>query len=216
MARPAASTKLKETKPAPEKLSRVERKRQQKMHDIVVVAADILAQKGYLETSFEAIAERIDVTKATLYHYFPSKDALVLDALRYVSNRSIARFEAVEAQHPDPVERLRALIVEYLTIINLDYAEGAQVAFRAFEWPDAILPSIKALRERHDLPFRRTIEEGIQAGRLKVANPSIARHCMHGAIAYSKVWLRGNKTAIRQGIQEVADNVMRLFDAETP
>ena len=34
---------------------------------------------------------------------------------------------------------------------------------------------------------------------------------MHGAIVYSKVWVRGSKSEIRQSIEAIADGVMTLF-----
>jgi AcrR family transcriptional regulator len=196
-------------------LGRVERKRNQRSNEILAVASEILAQRGYNETSFEAIAEKLDVTKATLYHYFDSKEALTLAALRFVTDRSIARFNAVAAEHPDPVTRLRALIIEYLTIINIDYAEGANFALRAFEWPAPIRPQVKANRELHDLPFRQAIEDGMAAGQFAVEDSSVARHCMHGAIVYSKVWVRGSKSEIKQSIEAIADGVMTLFAPKT-
>jgi len=48
--------------------------------DILTVALGLFASKGIEGTGLREIAERIGVSQPALYHYFPSKDALV-DAL---------------------------------------------------------------------------------------------------------------------------------------
>ena len=45
------------------------------------VAIEMLATSGYQGMSLEGVAERTDIAKATLYHYFSSKDELVAEAL---------------------------------------------------------------------------------------------------------------------------------------
>jgi TetR/AcrR family transcriptional regulator of autoinduction and epiphytic fitness len=52
--------------------SRSERKRA----DIFAAAADEFRERGFHGTSMDAIAARANASKRTLYHHFPSKDAL--------------------------------------------------------------------------------------------------------------------------------------------
>jgi AcrR family transcriptional regulator len=49
---------------------------------IVDVALSLFIDQGYDETTMEQIAERAEVGSTTLYRYFPSKDALVLEPFR--------------------------------------------------------------------------------------------------------------------------------------
>jgi hypothetical protein len=76
-------------------LGRVARKRQRRVQEILRVAAEVLAEKGYYNTSLEEIAERLDLAKASLYHYFDSKEALLTACLGSVAQDAIGRLEAI-------------------------------------------------------------------------------------------------------------------------
>ncbi len=51
-------------------------RRDQRRESILAVARDVFFLKGYAEASMSTIAARLGGSKATLYNYFPSKEAL--------------------------------------------------------------------------------------------------------------------------------------------
>jgi len=54
-----------------------ERKKQAVRLTIIKVAMGLFGRNGYLQTTMEHIADRSDVSKATLYKYFPVKEAII-------------------------------------------------------------------------------------------------------------------------------------------
>ena len=56
---------------------RVERKREQARQEILEVAQTILLQGGVDAVTLASVAAELGMTKQALYHYFPSKEALV-------------------------------------------------------------------------------------------------------------------------------------------
>lgn len=46
---------------------------------ILAVAQDLFTQRGYDKTSLRDIAERLEITKAALYYYFPRKEDILLE-----------------------------------------------------------------------------------------------------------------------------------------
>ena len=46
---------------------------------IRAVAVEMFTERGYEKTSLREIAERVGITKASLYYHYPSKQALLLD-----------------------------------------------------------------------------------------------------------------------------------------
>ena len=50
-------------------------------HAILRAAADLLLERGLAEVSMDAVAARAGVSKATIYRWWPTKEALALDAL---------------------------------------------------------------------------------------------------------------------------------------
>jgi TetR/AcrR family transcriptional repressor of nem operon len=49
---------------------------------IMRVARDLIQTRSYLGFSFQDIADRVGIRKASLYHHFPSKEALGAEVLR--------------------------------------------------------------------------------------------------------------------------------------
>src|SRR3982751_2487257 len=95
------------TDPAPP--GRSERKRGKRIQEILATAAALFGERGYDAVSLEDVADRLDVTKGSLYYYFASKDELVTAAIETLGNEWTARLEGLPAgQSGMPAERLRA------------------------------------------------------------------------------------------------------------
>jgi AcrR family transcriptional regulator len=73
---------------------RKERRQEQVREEILAAARDVLLKKGLAGLTLAAVARQLHLTKAALYYYFPSKDALAHELI-YQSLANHA--EAVEA-----------------------------------------------------------------------------------------------------------------------
>ena len=113
--------------------SRVERRRDRRKAEIVKTATRILTESGYQGMSLEDVAEQTDIAKATLYHYFSSKDALVAAALEPLTQEVLQRLAAREEALGEvgAREHLAAVIDEQIRILTETAPEVAAV----FSWP---------------------------------------------------------------------------------
>ncbi|GFZ33167.1 TetR family transcriptional regulator [Clostridium zeae] len=59
-------------------MSRRERKKEETRSTIIGCALELFKSKGFQETSMEEIAEQSDVSKGTLYNYFPDKESILV------------------------------------------------------------------------------------------------------------------------------------------
>ena len=59
-------------------INRRERKKEETRGSIINSAITLFQEKGYHKTSMDEIAEKVDVSKATLYNYFPDKGAILV------------------------------------------------------------------------------------------------------------------------------------------
>jgi AcrR family transcriptional regulator len=86
--------------------------------EIIDAAARVFAERGYHGTSTQAIADVLGMRQASLYYYFPSKEA----ALEIVCLRGTDGFveaaEAVVEGPGTPLEKLAGLIAAHLTPIQ--------------------------------------------------------------------------------------------------
>jgi TetR/AcrR family transcriptional regulator, cholesterol catabolism regulator len=86
--------------------------------EIIDAAARVFAERGYHGTSTQAIADVLGMRQASLYYYFPSKEA----ALELVCARGTDGFvesaEAVLESAGTPLEKLTCLIAAHLAPIE--------------------------------------------------------------------------------------------------
>ncbi|MDF1607829.1 TetR/AcrR family transcriptional regulator [Hoeflea sp. YIM 152468] len=77
---------------------------------ILRTAAAFFAEQGFDRASMGRLAQACGVSKALIYHYYPSKDALLFDILDSHLSALVDVVEAVAAEPRSPPMRLRALI----------------------------------------------------------------------------------------------------------
>lgn len=81
---------------------------------ILGAAFQLFHEQGYHATGVSTILREAGVNPGSMYHIFPSKDALLLGVLEFalVMMRS-AVMDGPEAQTKDPIERVFALLAQY-------------------------------------------------------------------------------------------------------
>jgi AcrR family transcriptional regulator len=85
----------------------VERGQATRAH-LVDVATRLFAAHGYDGTTIEAVLAGSGVSRGSLYHHFPGKDALFWAVLEEVGARMGERVREAMGDAPDPVAALRA------------------------------------------------------------------------------------------------------------
>jgi len=82
--------------------------------EIVDAAASVFAERGFHGASTQAIADVLGMRQASLYYYFPSKEA----ALQLVCEKGVDGFlenaEAIVAADVTPIDKLTRLIASHL------------------------------------------------------------------------------------------------------
>lgn len=90
--------------------SRRERKREQTASHIAATAFRLFEAQGYDAVAMEQIAAEADVAKATLYNYFPVKEALLAQQFREEIAAGMSGLAAALAQQPDFRSRMQGLL----------------------------------------------------------------------------------------------------------
>jgi AcrR family transcriptional regulator len=199
-------------------VSRVERKRGQRIEQILTVAAEMFGERGFDAVSLEDVAERLDVSKGSLYYYFASKDELGTAAIETLGDDWTARLEQLPAAHEGtPAQRLRALLREHIRIAVREYPAALRLFLVPRDWPDAQQARIKALRRRHDQLFRTVVDEGVATGEFTVTGVDTVLQCMHAAMSQAPVWCAEKRgAALDSAIAELADTLMMLVGELPP
>lgn len=200
--------------------SRVARRRDQRVRAILTAAAEVLAERGYQGFVLDEVAERVDLTKASLYHYFPSRDELVSSCLEYLGTSLIQQLRAlVEGHRGSASEQLSLLIIARLELTTWSRPEMARLFLQPVELPEPYRSRTRRLRAEHDEIFRAVIRRGIDEG--EFGDPGVeatggaadvALHNLYGAMNHVPVWFRGRRRRdFDQMAEAVAGSLLRLF-----
>lgn len=77
---------------------------------ILAAAATVFARHGYRGTSLDRVATAMRIGKSSLYHYFPTKEALFATLADDTLRREAELFDALVAAATPPDERLGRLL----------------------------------------------------------------------------------------------------------
>ncbi|AGK99815.1 TetR/AcrR family transcriptional regulator [Desulfoscipio gibsoniae] len=95
-----------ETKPK----GRWERRKEQTRDTIISTALELFGKQGIESTSMEQIAEESDIAKATLYKYFPNKEAIAAAYMQEAVREKMAEMDRLITENADTRSRLLALL----------------------------------------------------------------------------------------------------------
>jgi AcrR family transcriptional regulator len=90
---------------------RWERRPDDRTQELIDAALHVFAEKGYRNTSLDEVATAAGVTKGTIYHYFDTKEALLLGVIQHYQALAFGRVEDVLREvHLPPSERIGLLV----------------------------------------------------------------------------------------------------------
>jgi len=164
---------------------------------ILQAARGLFLEKGYESTTMDEIAERSELSKATLYLYFRCKDELHVALLHEALDDLNARLrEAASELAPAPV-RIRAIGRAYATFYREQPAFGRLLAhFHSSQQrlsSDVVHPCEDRLMEGMRI-LARALADGLDEGTLDSPLPVVELAAMFWASTYGLLRLLGYQT----------------------
>lgn len=77
--------------------------------ELLIKSFDLFAQKGYSSLTMRQLAQELKVSTGTLYHYFPSKEALFLQLSAELEQQNVMHFLTEAGNRPTLAERIEHL-----------------------------------------------------------------------------------------------------------
>ena len=178
------------------------RRRSERSHQAIIAATrELLVERGYPDVTIEAIAARAGVGKQTIYRWWPSRAALVLEA--YLSSADVVTPPAAGRTTGDDI---RALLGWLIAVLAEPTGGRVVAGLVADIQHDADLAEGF---HRDVVPARReamlaALERGQERGEIRAdADLELAVDALHGAVFY-RLLLSGERLD--------ADFVARLAD----
>jgi AcrR family transcriptional regulator len=158
--------------------------------EICRTAAQIFRDRGFDATSVSDVARALGMTKAGLYHYFDSKEALLFEIINYgldrVRDEVIIPARAVR----DPEERLRQIVMRHACIATRGRGAVTELNDETRALPPASRRVIEERMRKYLDLIRTTLMELKAAGRLREVDPTVAAFSMIGMILWLPRWFR--------------------------
>jgi AcrR family transcriptional regulator len=159
------------------------RRRSERSHEAILAATqELLVERGYRELTIEGIAARAGVGKQTIYRWWPSKAALVLEAY-LVGQKAVPPPQ----EHTTTPEDIRGLL-GWLIAVLAEPTGGHVVAGLVGDLQHD--PVLAEGFHRNVVPARReamlaALERGRQRGEIRAdADLELAVDVLHGAVFY--------------------------------
>jgi AcrR family transcriptional regulator len=179
---------------------------------VYATAARIIREQGYSAATMDCIAEAVGLNKGTLYHYYPSKSAILFELLSVQIDATLKLIGRVPKEGT-PTERMRELIGLQIDHVATKHDELV-VFFQELPWIDQHLPEeqVQDLRhgiDKYDRFTRQLIRSGIRAGEFREVDIDAVLNSIVGILAYVPNWFRPSTgKAQAMLVEELTDFVM--------
>lgn len=135
---------------------------------LLKAAAAEFSRHGYAGASIAGISGAAGVSKSTVFHHFPSKQALYIEVISQAAAEFGRIMDQLLADHPDPADGLAAFQLEHLKHIDRNREVVRLVLRELQEASDEHKESliVRVLAENFGR-LRRYLEHARQAGRIR-------------------------------------------------
>lgn len=147
-------------------------------YEKILAAAKLLfVKQGYTATSMRQIAEKAEIGKATIYHHFPDKEAVVMALLDQNTTRMNEVLEHVRAEIK-PRQRIQIAVQSSINFLY-EYADIMQIVRR--EVPgvrDQTKNGFTHFFKEYMTLIAEAIHKGNEQGIFRDINPTDAAHVL--------------------------------------
>ncbi|CAA2103890.1 TetR/AcrR family transcriptional regulator [Variovorax paradoxus] len=183
------------------------RQRELKRQAVLQTAARLFNERGFHATSLDDIAERLNVSKPTLYYYVENKDQILLECVKIALDLMQEGIGEVRAAGGSAVDQLRACMRIYSGVVMQDFGMCV-IRIGEDPLPEPLKTELRRLKATIDGQFRSLVEEGVAEGSLAPCNPKMAAFVLAGALSWIGRWYRpdGDLTP-----DQIADQAIELL-----
>lgn len=164
-----------------------EEQRQLKRMAILRAAAQAINEAGFNQMSLNSLAERLNVTKPTLYYYVENKDDIlagILDVAMAQLRQEIAKEEASDANGR---EKVRNFMQRYAAVMGDDFG-ACLITSRISALQSKFQDQYHEASREVLTAVRQLIEAGINDGSIAACNPKYVSSALLGTMNETVYW----------------------------
>lgn len=176
--------------------------------DILDAAAQVFRQKGFHGASMSAIADAVNLQKASLYHHVTSKQEILLALLDRALGMLTDHIAGIASQSIPADQKLRQMIRAYLTALADNADLTAVLLFEHRSLDKKSHARHVPQRDKFEGLWRDVLNEGVRTKVFDITDTGMAVRALMGEMNWTLTWYRpdGDKS-----IEQIADGYADLL-----
>ncbi len=154
---------------------------------VLQTAAQLFLEKSYGRTSMNDVAERLNITKPALYHYFHNKEEILLECYRLGTGMIEEILNEIAAHCGTGLEKVEAFIYSYANVMTVNFGRCV-MRFDEGDLSAEAFAEVRAYKRKIDRRLRGFIQEGVADGSIAACDPKLAAFAIAGALNGICVW----------------------------
>jgi len=154
---------------------------------ILETAAELIRERGYVNVTLDQIAERLHISKVSIYHHWTSKQELIFDLHRIAYKIVIESLEKIAGGSGSPDSKFRQAIENH---VSQAVVAGIGPMLPQQDWLviSRHKKEIVKLRDTYEDMLCGIVDEGIRKGVFKKIDVKLLVYTVLGAANYTLVW----------------------------
>jgi AcrR family transcriptional regulator len=158
-----------------------------KREAVLKTAAQLFLEKSYGRTSLNDVAERLNITKPALYHYFHNKEEILVECYRLGTTLIGETLNEIASHCGTGLEKVEAFIHSYANVMTLNFGRCV-MRLDEGDLSSEALAEVRAYKRKIDRRLRSFIQEGMEDGSITPCDPKIAAFAIAGALNWICQW----------------------------
>jgi AcrR family transcriptional regulator len=161
-----------------------------KREAVLKTAAQLFLEKSYGRTSMNDVADRLNITKPALYHYFENKEDILLECYRL----GVGLIEEILNEVADcgnGLQKVEAFIQSYASVMTVNFGRCVMRLDEGDLTSDA-RTEVRTYKRKIDRRLRSFIQDGIEDGSIAPCDTKIAAFSIAGALNWICMWYEPN------------------------
>ena len=176
---------------------------------ILKVAAQLFAAKGYHGMTLDEIAKQLDIRKASLYYYIKSKRALLEEISETLVATNIGNLDKIPTSNVSPVEKLRQFIINQI-VTNTNSTDLTAIFFDKTSSVDkGFYSRFGKSKKRGERDLQLILQEGVAKGCFVIDDVKMASFLIFSACNWVYKWYKPNG---RLSPEDIAKEYIKLLE----
>lgn len=157
---------------------------------ILAAAVQLFAEYGYHAAPLRDIARIAGIQAASIYHHYPSKQALLIEIMETHMVHLNNGLEHILRTHTDPLQRLYQAIAHHIRLHTTYKSEFFIVDTELRSLEGESRPYILSLRDQYETLLQELLQDGIEKGIFRPTDVKIASYALIAMCTEVATWFR--------------------------